>query len=280
MVPLRLSPRLVATLVGLLATASALPTARAEVNWLHPERFSATPGAALWVQWAAGEEFGGIAGLPAGRSVAGVRATLGEHALPVVGPARFGEMVRCTVTLPRPGVVRIASELEPFVRSFSDADLGRYFREVYATDELRDALRPLALEGPVRELRRVRARVFLRVGEPVEAGEGWGAAESTGLDLVPLQDPTNVRENERLSVRVTLDGHPAPGVLVAFVARGLAREYVAIADADGQAAVRCDAPGPWLVQAVVAQRSPDPAAHVATWVAAVTIDVREQVGGP
>jgi hypothetical protein len=76
-----------------------------------------------------------------------------------------------------------------------------------------------------------------------------------GLDVVTERDPTALRENDELPVRVFRDGVPAAGIVLAFVSRGETREHIVLSDESGRASAPLDCRGPWLVQATELRRA-------------------------
>lgn len=259
--------------LGLVATAAGIAPGRGEVTWLQPEAPAVTPGAVLALQVVSGESFGEpfapvlptrirvIGGWLADGPVAvgaPVLQTTGNATVthpaarpvaPNPAPAANGEQ-RLVATLARPAVAAFTAELEPEVRTVPRPGVHGYLRKVFASEDVLEAWGEVPAPEPWREVRRIRLKTYVRVGEPSATDRSWAKAERRGLDVVPDGDPTAVQEGAELAVWVWRDGRPASGVLVQFLAWGGDREHVVASDDNGRAVSPVDAAGLWQVQAV------------------------------
>ncbi len=239
--------------IGLALAGPAL-SGRAELRWLEPEIPVVTPGATVWVGLTSGALFGSPGAPVPTAAMRAFSATLVGQPL-VAGPAVVTSgFTRCTLTLPRPGVAVIVSDLVVERREIQNGYVERYLRTMYVTDEVRARWAEEPAESAWRELRHVRLKTYVRVGQPPPEDRSWTVARADGLDLVPQVDPTANYENADFAVRLTRDGQPVGGCIVSFLSRGENREHVELTDAAGQARARLDARGGWFVRGVQIRR--------------------------
>ncbi len=246
--------RACAALAGATLVLS-LSLARSEVTWMQPERFSATPGAILVMELTTAPEFAEPSSPVAGDRLLTVSGSLGDQPLMQTAPITSASMLQFAVTLPRPGVAVLMVDLKPERREITRDAVERYLRRIHATDDVRDAWAAAKNASVWRERRTTRLRSYVRVGEPSAGERPWLSPAASGLDLLSETDPTFVRENDQVPVRVLRDGKPVPGIIVAFLSRGENREHVVVTDANGHATAPVDAAGPWLIQCWNVRRS-------------------------
>lgn len=75
------------------------------------------------------------------------------------------------------------------------------------------------------------------------------------LEIVPEKDPTRLRSEEELPVRLLKDGKPVPDQAVGLVAAGAKTGSLTKTDADGRVRLRLDRAGWWLIRATLLERS-------------------------
>jgi hypothetical protein len=253
------------------ATAGA---ARGDVTWATPESQAVTPGAMLSVSIVRAAEFGGIGvALPSTvvrevtNSVAGQPVLSGSFAV-------TGNVLRFSVTLPRPGIGVFAITLKPTRVEIPTERVERHLRTLYASDDVRAEWRTFPAGSAWRELRTERVKTFVRVGQPASGDHSWTKAAVSGFEIVPDSDPTSLRSGEVFRVRVLGDGRPRAGCIVAFESQDQSREHVATTDEDGHAGASLDTAGTWLVRAIAVRRADEPQCDWKTDVAAMTVGVQ------
>jgi hypothetical protein len=226
---------------------------------LRPERYAVTPGATLSIR--AGSRFGSAAEslspatpLVMPEAVVSITGLLNSAPVTLSSAGIAGSELRWNATLPRPGIASFALRLKPETVELNPLAVERYFRTIHVGDEVRAIWRTRpALKG-WRELRAFNVTTFVRVGEPPAADDGWSKPLGGGLQLVPHRDPTALRLDERLRVRLMRGTEPITDVAVAFVSAGESREHVVLADDNGFAEAVLDLRGEWLIRATVLRR--------------------------
>jgi hypothetical protein len=235
---------------GAIMAMAALTPTRADVVWVQPESFASTPGAALFVTLAGAPEFGALKSAVTADHVDRVDGRLAGAPLVASGlDGNSAAAARFSFTLPRPGVAVIAADLKPEVREIAAPDVERYFRAIHATDALRENWATFPAGTSWRERHSVRLKTWIRVGIPAASDRAFGEPVDRHPDIIAESDPTTVREDDELTIRLLREGEGVPGVAVSFLARGELREHVVITDENGRAKARLDARGPWLIQA-------------------------------
>ena len=87
-----------------------------------------------------------------------------------------------------------------------------------------------------------------------------------------MRDPYGPDKAEDLPVLVLFNGKPIDGVGVSVLLKGAARAPVAVRTRNGQALVKLDAPGEWLIKAVhMLEYQPADADWISYW-ASLTIE--------
>jgi hypothetical protein len=222
---------------------------------LQPERFAATPGATLMIDLPSADGIGGFQAPIKPERVARTWARLDG------GDARLGAAVvaeqslRFPVTLTRPGVAVLGVELKPRSLELAPDKIEAYFREIHASDDLREAWAAVPEPRRWRENYVKQAKAFVRVGEPAAGEHAWAEPLGMGLEIVPERDPTTLKEGDALPVRVWRKGVPFAGFVLGYVSAGETREHVAITDVEGRATATLDVRGTWLVHGTDLRRA-------------------------
>lgn len=225
----------------------------ADVLWLQPDAFTATPSSALFISATSAEEFGSAKDVLNAR-VAGLSARLAGASLPVPTFGGASTQARFVFALFHPGFAVFTLDLQPELRRFASAGVEHYLRTMHATDSVRDAWSGFPAGSAWREQRTVRLKTWVRVGTPPADDQAWSEPSDGRFDLVFATDPSAVHDGQRMPVRILLDKQPLAGVVVSFLSQGETREHVVISDTDGCAAAPLDAKGLWLVQANAIRR--------------------------
>lgn len=133
----------------------------------------------------------------------------GEHALTAVLDA------------PRPGVYCAAIALRPRFIEIEGEAFTRYLEDERAAGALSVRASAGATGEPGLELYAKFSKAFVEVGAPTPGAaparaESGVATRPVGhpLEIVPMTNPCRWRTGERVTVRVLLDGQPAPGLFV------------------------------------------------------------------
>ena len=248
-----------------LATMLAAVPAWAHQFWLAPSQYDATPGQTVQVSASAGTGFRGERKPWSPSHVIRFVART-AHDLDLTRAATIGDLVWARFAASDSGGAMLACE-----SSFSPIELPAGQFDAYLADE--------GLTGPLEVRRRAGASTpgrerFRRCAKTWLGGRDAGrATRPLGLPLeivsesVPGTAPS-------LRVLVLWNGHPLPGALVKMwcasfapgggPTEGADRDSIGVlhevrADGRGQATVRCERPGEWLVSVVHMVPCPEPA---------------------
>ena len=155
-------------------------------------------------------------------------------------------------------------ELEP--QKFRD-----YLMEE-SMDYILPKLKARGLDGKRSREFYVRCAKTLIRDEAGSTGDVFDHRFAMPLEIVPMRDPYGPEKTEDLPVLVLFNGKPIDGVGVSVLLKGAARAPVAVRTRNGQALVKLDAPGEWLIKAVhMVEYQPADADWISYW-ASLTIE--------
>jgi Domain of unknown function (DUF4198) len=237
-------------LMGMMAS-----TCCAAELWLIPERFEATPGATLQLEVRAIDLF------ESPSSAAPIPVATVDYALSQLGNRKIdvrtqdirGGGAGFSITLQQPGVALVAVGLKPSIMQMSAEELGVELRKLHMGRPFQDEVKARVGERRARVGMRTHAKVFVRVGLPVEADRDWERAMGTELELVPGQNPTSLRAGSSIRVKVWHRGAAVPQVAVNFRTVDGSQQHVAYTDAEGWAEANLGVAGTWLVDGSILQ---------------------------
>lgn len=233
-------------LAGALLLASALGSG-AHDTWMQPERFSVTPGASLVLDLTSSDGFVGFQTAIKPDRVALTMGKLGGSAVAFIAPSPGEQSLRFPITMEKPGIAVLGVRLQPRLLDLAADKIELYFREIHASDDLREQWEAIPAPKKWRENYVKNAKTFVRVGEPPADDRSWAEPLGLALEIIPERDPTSLKEGDALPVRVLRGGKPLPGFALGYVSAGETREHVAVTDAEGRATAKLDATGVWLV---------------------------------
>ncbi|GJQ28604.1 MAG: hypothetical protein HBSAPP03_04880 [Phycisphaerae bacterium] len=231
--------RRILVVVGLLAAHAAGQTSVC----LHPASFTVEAGraASLRVQQAQGEGWADT-NWPASVEwmfvrVAGTQANYDAESAPK--PDGQG---RVSITPVAAGVALIGLDMAADERAWEPAAIAAFAAKAGRADLCPNA------PTPVRHVRS--ASALITVTEPASPAVQSAATGKSGLavEIRPLMDPTAMRPEGDIPVRVYLGGEGAAGAVVRATHRASGAAVVVKADGKGIAALRIDQPGEWLVE--------------------------------
>lgn len=255
-------PRTLAAWAGL--TLSALSGYASEA-WLKPERFVAELGATLRFEIFSDHRFPLAPNAPlTGR---GYHATCFMSGVPIRAelidqPATQSNFL---IAFIRPGTALVAVELEPSFTELSNEDIEVRFRELHAGEALREIWARQPAATPWRERHAAHIKGFVRVGEPGATRRDWAKPIGATLEIVPEQDPLNLRIGDYLGVKILRAGVPLENFAVNFVAADQSQDHVVFTDLNGRAQITLEANGLWLIHGTDLQLAVKPEREE-TWV--------------
>lgn len=135
---------------------------------------------------------------------------------------RAGEQALSAILdAPRPGVYCAAISLRPRFIEIEGEAFTRYLEDERAAGALTVRASGGAKNAPGLELYAKFSKAFVEVGSPTPGAEAARPGSSVAthpvghpLEIVPMTNPCRWRTGERVTVRVLLDGQPAPGLFV------------------------------------------------------------------
>ncbi|HJS75611.1 MAG TPA: DUF4198 domain-containing protein [Vicinamibacteria bacterium] len=125
------------------------------------------------------------------------------------------------------------------------------------------------------------AKAVIEVGEGSSAARPWADGVGQIFEIVPLDDPNQVRSGEPLRLRVLLHSEPLAGVPIRGArASAEEEEIAATTDERGECAVTATTPGRWYVRALHMVHLDDhPEVSWESYWATLTFEVQSASGG-
>lgn len=239
-------------LVALLSAlfAAPLPTP-AHDYWLAPETFFAAPRRSVRVRMNMGDHLR----IEAERPLQILRTVsfqlYGRDSFQNLIPSsRDGQMPVAMVAPPRAGNYLIAMERNPAFSTLEAEQFTAYLREEGLDSII--ALRAQANESESagRERYRRYLKTLLQIGDRRDATFRRQIGHT--LEIVPLENPYQLRAGDTLRVRVFFENRPFAGARIFAFNEGAQLE--ATTSADGTARFQLDRAGLWLVRLVYMRR--------------------------
>ena len=183
-------------------------------------------------------------------------ARLGEAIVDLVREATRKTALRLKARFSTPGIATVWIESKPRSLELTPAEVREYLEEIGIWESVG---RRWEMEGSGRwrESYTKHAKTYVRVGQPDKDGS-WAQPVGMKLEIVPEKDPTRLRPEEELPVRLLKDGKPVPDQAVGLVAAEAKTGSLTKTDADGRVRLRLDRAGWWLIRATVLERSSKP----------------------
>ena len=225
-------------------------------TWLIPERFEVTPGATLQLDLI--EVDPRPADDPAGVLMGADRVDYAFFRLgqenstirrfePKTGGMNF------SVQLQRPGVVAVVIGLKPIVDEMGPETLREKLQTLHLGERSKEELMAKIGWRRWKTSLSMHAKVFVRVGLPVETDREWERPTGCDFELVPESNPTTLSVGKPLPVRVLYKGTAVANMAVNFRTFDGSHQHVAYTDADGRAEAPLGAAGKWLIFGTILQ---------------------------
>lgn len=221
---------------------------------LIPERFSVTPGATLQLDLFGVES--SEAKISAGRLVGSDRVRyaffrLGNENSEIRRFEPDDRRISFSVQVHRPGWAVVAVGLKPIIVEMGLEGLEEYLRDLHLSGLAKAELTSKVGQRQWRTSLQLHAKVFVRVGLPVEADREWERPSGSDFELIPEVNPASLQVGKALPVRVLYNGAAVANMAVNFRTLDGAYHHVAYTDADGHAEATLAAAGKWLVYGTI-----------------------------
>jgi uncharacterized GH25 family protein len=234
--------RLVISALLLISTTGALG---AHDLFLKPDSYFVAPGSKLMVRVLNGT-FGSSDGAVARERVRDIALVTsnGRAAIDTSEWKAQGDTSILTVRTSESGTYVIAASLLPRELTLEAKDFNEYLAHDGVPDVLEARRKKGELDRPARERYSKHVKALVQVGH--RRTEGYQAVLGYPAELVPLDNPYEVKPGGTLRFRALVDGTPVPNQLV--VAGRLTGQQASRTDSSGVARVRIGSPGAWYVK--------------------------------
>jgi len=171
------------------------------------------------------------------------------------------------------GIAAIALELAPKSLVLAPEKIEEYFLDINASKSLRAAWDSIPSPKQWRESYSKHASSFVRVGEPV-GDSSWHAPLGMGFELLPEDNPTELRAGQTVHVRALRRGTPVANLEVGFQVENETNVSFATTDANGRASMKLSKDGRWLIHSTNLRRTRKPNLEWESDFATMTVAVR------
>lgn len=234
-------------ITAILFLASAGSTAHE--TWLLPDDFSPAAGSLVEFQMSSGMGFPakGSAITPDRVVDASLANNLSIHAL---DPQRATDGGLSLQALAKEGLNCVWVQLRPRILEIPDHDdIKHYLEEIGAGDSVWQHWNAEKDEDLWKESYSKLARTYLRASASGATPDCTATASKSRFEILPLQDPTQLRAGGSLDLRVLFDGEPISGQSVAVVREGDQPQPLLSSDEKGLLKVQTTGIGRYMVYA-------------------------------
>jgi hypothetical protein len=230
-------------LVAAVVAGAAVRT-DAHETWLLPSRFIAPAGTAVELIITSGMTFPEAESPIKPDRIQRANVRIGGKSIDLPLLEAGNKSSNWTWSAKSEGVAVIAVTLKPRSIELTEKQLPHYFEEIDASAEIRKIWADTPKPRQFRESYTKHAKSIIRVG-PLD--RGWAEPAGLGLELVPLDDPTNLVAGGTLKLRVLKSGKPFAGFRVGVQDEKGKRDKFVESDRDGIVTVRFAASGRCLL---------------------------------
>lgn len=253
----------------LLAPALLLAaSAGAREFWLAPARFVVVPGAVVPLRCLTGNGLNSVQRWTGTSSRLALFAHYAPGAAPVSLLPTAPDTTRVTLTFRQPGTHLVALATTETYSTLPAQEFTEYLREKGLDYVLSRRQERGEADKPGREAYRRCATTLVQVGlaAATDTTRLWSRPVGLPLEIVPEQNPYQLRPGASLTLRVLSDGVPAKGQLVQVWQQNTgetARPFQLRSNQNGRVLFRLTHPGTYLVGTV--RMAPAAATQPADW---------------
>jgi len=170
------------------------------------------------------------------------------------------------------GIAAFAVELAPKTLVLEPEKIEEYFLDINASKALRAAWDSIKAPKQWRESYAKHAASFIRVGQPV-SDSSWQNPIGMGFELVPEDDPTQIRAGQTLRVRALRNGVAVAGLEIGLQFESDKNVLFVTTDRGGRAVMNMPKAGRWLLHATSLRRTQRPGLEWESNFATITLAV-------
>ncbi len=238
--------------ISALTILSLATSATANDSWLVADRHAVNDGDSVWLAVITGPTFpNGDQPMKLGR-VARLADEFGESPQEIVGLAAKDRALSVRTPIFGGGIHVIGCELTSRTVRLGPAAFDQYLTDERAEKALMQRRQSPATIGPVSERYTKYAKTIIRV-EPTDPGDkAFLKPIGHRLEIVPLSNPCDWQSGSNVQVRVLLDGHPWPDIVVSTGdddAERAGQTARSRTDANGRASIALTRPGHGYIKA-------------------------------
>jgi uncharacterized GH25 family protein len=153
------------------------------------------------------------------------------------------------------GVATVWVELKPRTLELKPAQVKEYFAEIDASPEIRKAWSESTTKR-WRESYVKHSKSFVQVGKPVD-DRSWTEPVGMSLEIVPEQNPMELKVGDKLRVRVLQNGAPQRDFPLGIVRAWQSHGTFQTTDQEGRAEFKLTRKGKWMLRGTQLRKSTD-----------------------
>jgi Tol biopolymer transport system component len=230
------------------ALSAATGAARGHETWLMPRSFRAAPLDPISAELTSGMAFPRPEHAIARERIAREEVRQRGESLAIESIEAGPESAVLRTPPSRAGIATIWVALHPKSLEMTDDKVDDYLDEIGASKETREAWAALKGKHPWRETYTKYAKTFIKVGNVTD--NSWRGAIGAGLEIVPIDDPFELREGGTASFQMLQDGKPVRGQQVGMIVERVAGRVFQTSDVEGRVMFPIEHSGRVLVFAV------------------------------
>ena len=256
-----------AALLILVASAAA-----AHDTWVLPARPAVPKGAEILLGATSGMGFPELDVAIQPNRISAARVRLAGRIVEIPRGTAARHSLRLAVRPEGEGIACLWIESKPKSIDLKPDEVREYLEEIGALDTAGKEWSAAGSKGRWREIYTKHAKTFVAVGA-AEGDRSWAEPAGMRLEIVPEADPTGLRANADVSVRLLKQGRPLPGFPVGMVQAGQKTGEVRKTDANGRVSFTPDRKGWILLRATDLRRTGSPEADWESDFATLTLRV-------
>ncbi|HJT82373.1 MAG TPA: DUF4198 domain-containing protein [Chthoniobacterales bacterium] len=243
-------------LAAIASATLAANVAKAHDTWLLPDRFHVKPNDIVTLDLTSGMEFPKLETGPKRERVQNAQLRLAGRVLAIEEIIPGPHSLVFKTRLVDQGVAVVWVQLPSRSLELKPDEVEHYLNEIDPPAKVREAWAK-AEPKRWRESYTKHQKTFVSVGNS-ENDRSWAESVGTYLEIVPEKDPTRLRVEDELPVRVLKNGAPLPDFALNAVAAGDKAGETKRTDSAGRTVFRLHKPGSWLLRGTEIRKSTKP----------------------
>jgi len=261
------------SLLILIALIAFTLAASAHDTWLIPRSFSIRTGTKVLLDLTSGMSFPTLDTSIKRDRIDVARVRINGRVTDITNLASKRNSLSLLAQVNDAGTAVCWIDLKPRQLELTPDLVEEYFAEIDASREIREAWQNMKAPKRWREVYVKHAKTYVKVGEN-SADNSWSEPVGMSLEMLPLSDPTSLKEGDAFAVRVLKNGVPYPNFPVGLVLQGTSKGSFRTTDNEGRAVFVMFRTGKYLLRGTDLRRSDKPDLEWESDFTTLTVEVR------